>query len=276
MPESAYGRVGEHTESGLYTDADWFRIYAEHLEIHARQIERNLAAWQTRDEEPAAARAPRPGPLAICARYASFVVMCALALVHEGTRGPTLRRPAARTRALRRLGRPRETGSLAAALPAARAGVPLDRAAALGPPTCGPVRWSRSRAVCASSRRSSGRPIRRTQGRGSARAASRRRSASSSRRFHVFVESSQRAYLTQEPLFSGHAATTFLLWLYLRKRRWLGPLALAGTSPASAVFLAHLHYTIDVLGAWAVTWGIYACASGAPERSLRARWPISS
>ncbi len=48
MPESAYGRVGEHTESGLYTDADWFRIYAEHLEIHARQIERNLAAWQTR------------------------------------------------------------------------------------------------------------------------------------------------------------------------------------------------------------------------------------
>jgi hypothetical protein len=32
--------------SGPYADADWFRIYAEHLEVHARQIERNLAAWQ--------------------------------------------------------------------------------------------------------------------------------------------------------------------------------------------------------------------------------------
>ena len=43
-----FGKVGEHTESGVYSDADWFRIYAEHLEIHARQIERNLAAWQAR------------------------------------------------------------------------------------------------------------------------------------------------------------------------------------------------------------------------------------
>jgi len=48
LPESMFGKVGEHTESGVYTDADWFRIYAEHLEVHARQIERNLAAWQAR------------------------------------------------------------------------------------------------------------------------------------------------------------------------------------------------------------------------------------
>jgi len=48
LPDAAFGRVGEHTESGVYTDADWFRIYAEHLEVHARQIGRNLAAWNAR------------------------------------------------------------------------------------------------------------------------------------------------------------------------------------------------------------------------------------
>lgn len=48
LPEEAFGRTGRHTASGVYTDADWFRIYAEHLEIHARQIQRNLAAWQAR------------------------------------------------------------------------------------------------------------------------------------------------------------------------------------------------------------------------------------
>lgn len=46
--ESAFGRAGRHTELGEYSDADWFRLYAEHLEIHARQIERNLAAWKAR------------------------------------------------------------------------------------------------------------------------------------------------------------------------------------------------------------------------------------
>lgn len=48
LPESAFGRVGRHTELGTYGDSDWFRLYAEHLEIHARQIERNLAAWNSR------------------------------------------------------------------------------------------------------------------------------------------------------------------------------------------------------------------------------------
>ena len=46
LPDSAFGRAGRHTESGVYTDADWFRIYAEHLEVHAAQIRRNLAAWR--------------------------------------------------------------------------------------------------------------------------------------------------------------------------------------------------------------------------------------
>jgi hypothetical protein len=46
LPDSAFGKSGRHTEMGPYSDADWFRIYAEHLEIHARQIARNLAAWK--------------------------------------------------------------------------------------------------------------------------------------------------------------------------------------------------------------------------------------
>ena len=52
LPESAFGRTGRHTESGVYTDADWFRIYAGHLEVHAAQIRRNLAAWRARADAP--------------------------------------------------------------------------------------------------------------------------------------------------------------------------------------------------------------------------------
>ena len=47
LPEAAWTREGHHTESGRYTAQEWLRIYAEHLEIHARQIESNLAAWES-------------------------------------------------------------------------------------------------------------------------------------------------------------------------------------------------------------------------------------
>lgn len=46
MPEEAWQRVGRHTESGRYAAEDWLKIYAEHLEGHARQIESNVAAWR--------------------------------------------------------------------------------------------------------------------------------------------------------------------------------------------------------------------------------------
>ena len=48
LPDEAWAKEGRHTESGRYTAEDWLRIYAEHLEIHARQIEQNLATWQSR------------------------------------------------------------------------------------------------------------------------------------------------------------------------------------------------------------------------------------
>ena len=46
--EPDWKKQGRHTESGPYTPEDWLRIYAAHLEGHARQIERNLEAWKAR------------------------------------------------------------------------------------------------------------------------------------------------------------------------------------------------------------------------------------
>jgi hypothetical protein len=40
-------REGRHTESGRYTVEDWLRVYDEHLEKHAGQIERNFEAWKS-------------------------------------------------------------------------------------------------------------------------------------------------------------------------------------------------------------------------------------
>ena len=48
LPEEAWRRVGRHTESGRYSAEDWLAIYAEHLEIHASQIDANVAAWRAR------------------------------------------------------------------------------------------------------------------------------------------------------------------------------------------------------------------------------------
>ena len=46
LPEAAWAREGTHTESGRYSAEKWLQTYADHLETHARQIERNLAAWR--------------------------------------------------------------------------------------------------------------------------------------------------------------------------------------------------------------------------------------
>jgi hypothetical protein len=48
LSEADWAKRGRHTESGPYAAEDWLRIYADHLENHARQIENNLAAWQRR------------------------------------------------------------------------------------------------------------------------------------------------------------------------------------------------------------------------------------
>jgi len=48
LPDAAWLKEGRHTESDQYTAEDWLRIYADHLENHARQIEANVAAWKAR------------------------------------------------------------------------------------------------------------------------------------------------------------------------------------------------------------------------------------
>jgi len=46
LTEEQWGRTGRHTEHPSYGAEKWLQIYAEHLEVHARQIERNLKAWE--------------------------------------------------------------------------------------------------------------------------------------------------------------------------------------------------------------------------------------
>lgn len=72
-------------------------------------------------------------------------------------------------------------------------------------------------------------------------------------------DAGMRVYLTKDLFFSGHTATTLLLLLYVwpwPKVRW-AMLALHLLVVAS-VFLAHLHYTIDVIGAYAITFTLFA------------------
>jgi hypothetical protein len=86
----------------------------------------------------------------------------------------------------------------------------------------------------------------------------------------VFDRGAIAAYLTKDLFFSGHVATTFLLWLYLRGRSRLAPLALAANLAVTAsVMLAHIHYSIDVVGAWAVTFAIFALREGWPASPAR-------
>ena len=52
LPGSAWLSTGTHSESGAYSADDWLKVYAEHLEKHSRQIERNLRAWHAEETRP--------------------------------------------------------------------------------------------------------------------------------------------------------------------------------------------------------------------------------
>lgn len=72
-----------------------------------------------------------------------------------------------------------------------------------------------------------------------------------------------RVSLTKDLFFSGHTATTFLLLLYVWPIRWLRwPMLATHVIVVSTVFFAHLHYTIDVIGAYAITFSIFAIREG--------------
>jgi hypothetical protein len=40
LDEAQWARAGTHSQSGPYGVEDWLRTYAEHLDVHARQLER--------------------------------------------------------------------------------------------------------------------------------------------------------------------------------------------------------------------------------------------
>lgn len=82
----------------------------------------------------------------------------------------------------------------------------------------------------------------------------------------VFADDAIHVHLSQDLFFSGHAATTFLLLLYVWHRPVLRWLALVGhVAMVAAVMLAHIHYSIDVVGAWAITFALYALREWKPR-----------
>lgn len=65
--------------------------------------------------------------------------------------------------------------------------------------------------------------------------------------------------LTKDLFFSGHTATTFLLLLYVwRFQRLRAAMLVMHLFVVLSVFFAHLHYTIDVIGAYAITYCVFA------------------
>jgi hypothetical protein len=79
----------------------------------------------------------------------------------------------------------------------------------------------------------------------------------------VFAEDAMAAYLTKDLFFSGHTATTFLLVLYVwRFPRLRIPALVAHVAVVASVFLSHLHYAIDVVGAYAIAFSVYVLREG--------------
>lgn len=78
-----------------------------------------------------------------------------------------------------------------------------------------------------------------------------------------------RVYLTKDLFFSGHTGVTFLLLLYAWPYPRLRAAMLAGhVLVVASVVLAHLHYTIDIAGAYAVAFALFALREGWPPRVI--------
>ena len=68
-------------------------------------------------------------------------------------------------------------------------------------------------------------------------------------------------YLTKDLFFSGHTASTFLLLLYCWQFKKIRIAALVGhILVVAVVFLSHLHYSIDVVGGWCVSFCVFIAA----------------
>lgn len=81
--------------------------------------------------------------------------------------------------------------------------------------------------------------------------------------FGILLRDAPHLYLTKDLFFSGHTAAGFLILLYLWRDRLLRPLALVGhVLVVISIFLSHLHYSIDVVGAYAIAFSLYVLREG--------------
>ena len=66
-----------------------------------------------------------------------------------------------------------------------------------------------------------------------------------------------KTYITKDLFYSGHTSTIFLIFMCLR-RKWDRFFTFLGTLIVGAGLLVqHVHYTVDVLGAFAFTYPLY-------------------
>ncbi len=85
-------------------------------------------------------------------------------------------------------------------------------------------------------------------------------------------ENSAGIYLTKDLFFSGHIATTFLLYLFARRFGKASRVFLAlNLFTLMVVLLAHLHYTIDIIAGYSITYGVYRLGEQC-RWSLAWRW----
>lgn len=80
-----------------------------------------------------------------------------------------------------------------------------------------------------------------------------------------FVHFANPFYLTKDLFFSGHISSTFILLLYAWPFPRLRAVALVThVLVVLSVFFAHLHYTIDVIGAYAICFTIFVLYESKP------------
>lgn len=76
-------------------------------------------------------------------------------------------------------------------------------------------------------------------------------------------------YLTKDLFFSGHTSTTLLLllyvWRYPKLRAWM---IAAHLLVVTSLFFSHLHYTIDVVGGWAIAFSLFVLREADLRKAL--------
>ncbi|MBU4404225.1 MAG: sphingomyelin synthase family protein [Candidatus Aminicenantes bacterium] len=77
--------------------------------------------------------------------------------------------------------------------------------------------------------------------------------------YRALIGDTAGVYLTKDMFFSGHIATTFLLYLFARRLGKIESRVFLVLQIFSllVVFFSHLHYTIDVIGAYAITFTVF-------------------